>query len=71
MHFLGAVVPLAVVWSLGDVALAIVIIPNLIALILLAPEVAEEARSYFEREPWHENAVKHQEWKKRKREGKA
>jgi AGCS family alanine or glycine:cation symporter len=71
MHFLGAVVPLAVVWSLGDVALAIVIIPNLIALIFLAPQVAEEARSYFEREPWHENARAHREWKERQRQGKA
>ncbi len=52
MHFFGAVVPLAVVWALGDVALAIVIVPNLLALILLAPKVADETRSYFERKPW-------------------
>ena len=51
-HFLGAVLPLAVVWALGDVALAIVIWPNLLALILLAPTVVEETRSYFERKPW-------------------
>ena len=51
-HFLGAVRPLAVVWALGDVALAIVIWPNLIALIFLAPTVVEETRSYFERKPW-------------------
>ena len=51
-HFLGAVLPLAVVWALGDVALAIVIWPNLIALIFLAPTVVEETRSYFERKPW-------------------
>jgi alanine or glycine:cation symporter, AGCS family len=58
MHFLGALFPLAVVWALGDVALAIVIVPNLIALILLAPKVAEETRSYFERKPWLEIAAK-------------
>ena len=52
MHFFGAVVPLAVVWALGDVALAIVIVPNLIALILLAPKVVDETRDYFERKPW-------------------
>ncbi|MEJ2539202.1 MAG: sodium:alanine symporter family protein [Gemmatimonadota bacterium] len=52
MHFLGAVAPLAVVWSLGDVALAIVIIPNLIALILLSGKVKEMTESYFERRPW-------------------
>ncbi len=52
MHFIGAVLPLAVVWSLGDVFLAIVIIPNLIALLLLSPQVAEMTRSYFTRKPW-------------------
>jgi len=51
-HFLGAVLPLAVVWALGDVALAIVIWPNLLALIFLAPTVVEETKSYFERKPW-------------------
>lgn len=63
MHYMGAVVPLAVVWAMGDIALAIVIVPNLIALIFLAPQVAEMTRSYFERRPWEENARVHQEWK--------
>ena len=40
-HFIGAVLPLAVIWNLGDVLLAIVIWPNLIALALLAPKVTE------------------------------
>ncbi|HUF90552.1 MAG TPA: sodium:alanine symporter family protein, partial [Gemmatimonadota bacterium] len=56
MHFLGAVVPLAVVWSLGDIFLAIVIVPNLIALLLLSGDVREMTKSYFERKPWFENA---------------
>jgi AGCS family alanine or glycine:cation symporter len=51
-HYVGAVLPLAVIWALGDVALAIVIWPNLIALLLLAPVVVEETKSYFERKPW-------------------
>jgi len=51
-HYTGAVIPLAVVWSLGDVALAIVIWPNLIALLFLAPVVVEETKSYFERKPY-------------------
>lgn len=55
MHFMGAVVPLAVVWAMGDIALAIVIVPNLVALIFLAPQVAEMTRDYFERRPWEEN----------------
>jgi AGCS family alanine or glycine:cation symporter len=65
MHYMGAVVPLAVVWAMGDIALAIVIIPNLIALIFLAPQVVEMTKSYFERRPWEENARVHQEIKKR------
>lgn len=56
MHFVGAVAPLAVVWSLGDIALAIVIIPNLIALLLLSGQVREMTQSYFERKPWIGNA---------------
>lgn len=55
-HFIGAVLPLAVAWTLGDVFLAIVIIPNLIALLFLAPQVVEMTRSYFERQPWLENS---------------
>ena len=67
MHFFGAVIPLAVVWALGDVALAIVIVPNLLALILLAPKVVEETRSYFDRRPWEAQAEKN---KRRKAEGR-
>jgi len=66
MHFLGAVVPLAVVWSLADVFLAIVIIPNLIALLVLSGQVREMTTSYFQRRPWLENA----EVQRRLREGK-
>lgn len=52
MHFVGAVVPLASVWALGDVLLGMVILPNLLALVLLAPKVKELTNSYFERQPW-------------------
>jgi AGCS family alanine or glycine:cation symporter len=54
MHFVGAVLPLSVVWNFGDIFLAIVIVPNLIALIMLTPQVVEETKSYFERQPWLE-----------------
>ena len=59
MHYVGAVLPLAVIWNLGDVFLAVVIVPNLIALILLSGQVVDMTRSYFEREPWRENEAKH------------
>jgi len=52
MHFVGAVLPLTVIWNLGDVFLGIVIWPNLIALALLSGKVRELTRSYFERKPW-------------------
>lgn len=52
MHFVGAVLPLTVIWNMGDIFLAIVIVPNLVALLLLSPQVAEMTRSYFERKPW-------------------
>ncbi|MGI9628494.1 MAG: alanine/glycine:cation symporter family protein [Longimicrobiales bacterium] len=51
-HFIGAVLPLAVIWDMGDVFLGIVIWPNLIALGLLAPQVVEMTKDYFERKPW-------------------
>ena len=54
MHFVGAVLPLTVIWNFGDIFLAIVIVPNLVALIMLAPKVVEETKGYFERQPWLE-----------------
>jgi alanine or glycine:cation symporter, AGCS family len=52
MHFVGAVIPLTVVWELGDVFLGIVIIPNLIALIFLSGKVIDMKDDYFGRRPW-------------------
>jgi Na+/alanine symporter len=46
-----------------------VIIPNLLALILLAPQVVDETRSYFERRPRIENAAAHHAWKEKQRRG--
>ena len=52
LHFVGAVLPLSVIWALGDAFLALVIWPNLIALGILAPQVVAMTRDYFERKPW-------------------
>ena len=54
LHFVGAVLPLSVMWKLGDAFLAIVIWPNLIALGLLAPQVVAMTKDYFERKPWRD-----------------
>ena len=59
MHFIGAVVPLAAIWALGDVFLGVVILPNLLALLLLSPKVKELKDSYFDRKPWLDNAEAH------------
>lgn len=67
MHFFGAVVSLQVIWDMGDIALGIVILPNLLALWLLSGKVKELTDSYFQRRPWESNYEKHQQLK---REGK-
>ncbi|HEY7473225.1 MAG TPA: sodium:alanine symporter family protein [Gemmatimonadota bacterium] len=70
MHFIGAVVPLAAIWALGDVFLGIVILPNLLALVLLSPKVKELTNSYFERRPWLENYEAHKRAVEEVRAGK-
>ncbi len=70
MHFVGAVAPLASIWALGDVFLGVVIYPNLLALLLLSPKVAELTKSYFERQPWRENAEVHKQVVAAKRSGR-
>jgi alanine or glycine:cation symporter, AGCS family len=70
MHFIGAVLPLPVVWDLGDLLLGIVIFPNLLALIVLSPQVARLTQSYFERRPWVENAEVQRRLVEQKRQGR-
>jgi AGCS family alanine or glycine:cation symporter len=59
MHFFGALVSLNAIWLMGDVALGIVILPNLLGLILLSGKVKQLTDSYFERKPWLENLEVH------------
>lgn len=59
MHFLGAVIAVTTVWDLGDVALSLVTIPNVIALIALSGLLVKLTNGYFERKPWVENAEIH------------
>jgi len=72
MHFVGSLVALQTVWTIGDIALGIVILPNLIALVWLSGRVKGMTDSYFERKPWKGNAIAHQRWldKKRGEKGK-
>ncbi|GAB5521074.1 MAG: hypothetical protein RhofKO_33250 [Rhodothermales bacterium] len=59
MHFLGAVVTVTTVWDLGDVALSLVTIPNVLALLLLSGTLVKLTNSYFDRKPWVENEEVH------------
>ncbi len=47
MHFVGAVVSLNVIWNLGDTALALVTIPNVLALVLLSGIAKKLTDDYF------------------------
>ena len=53
MHFFGATLAVTTIWDLGDVALSLVTIPNVLALIVLSGLVKKLTDSYFERKPWH------------------
>lgn len=44
---IGATTKITVVWSLQDVAMGLVVIPNMIALAILWPQVAAKTKEYF------------------------
>ena len=52
MHFVGATVPLAAIWHIGDVSLSLGTIPNVIALVLLSGGVSKATKSYFARKAY-------------------
>jgi alanine or glycine:cation symporter, AGCS family len=62
MHFVGAVVPLATIWTIGDIALGLVTFPNLLALLLLSGTVVTLTNRYFETRPWEQNKIDHDRW---------
>ena len=45
--FLGAVLPLVFVWNIGDIALALMTIPNLIGVVLLSGKLKGFSDEYF------------------------
>jgi AGCS family alanine or glycine:cation symporter len=50
MNFLGAIFSLEIVWNFGDSALGLMSLPNLIALIFLAPKVKRMTDEYFSKD---------------------
>lgn len=49
MHFVGAVLSLSMVWAIGDIALGVMTIPNLIGLFALSGVVVKLTQDYFKR----------------------
>jgi AGCS family alanine or glycine:cation symporter len=52
MVFLGTVIAPAAVWDLGDIALTVCILPNLLALVLLSTKTRNLMDDYFDRQAW-------------------
>ena len=52
MHFIGATLAVTTIWDLGDVALSLVTIPNVLALLLLSGLVKKLTDKYFDEKPW-------------------
>jgi AGCS family alanine or glycine:cation symporter len=50
MNFLGAVLSLEIVWNLGNTALGLMALPNLLGLLFLNRQVRTMTRDYFSRE---------------------
>jgi AGCS family alanine or glycine:cation symporter len=52
MNFTGAVTALTTIWTIGDIALGIVIVPNLIGVLLLTDKIKDVTDDYLSRKPW-------------------
>jgi len=46
--FLGAVLALETVWAYGDLMLGIMVVPNLVGVLFLSPELVRTTNEYFE-----------------------
>jgi alanine or glycine:cation symporter, AGCS family len=70
MHFIGATLAITTVWDLGDTALSLVTLPNVVSLVLLSGLVKKLTDSYFERQPWRENYEVHRRLVEERRRGR-
>ncbi len=48
--FLGGILPLEAVWTMGDVALGLMTVPNLIALVMMSGTIVAMSKDYFSRD---------------------
>lgn len=57
LHFVGATATVTTIWGIGDVALSLCTIPNIIALLMLNGKVKSLTDSYFSRRPWENRSA--------------
>lgn len=55
---IGATAKINLVWSIQDLAMGLVIIPNMIALLVLFPKVREKTKEYFNNPQYYKSAKK-------------
>ena len=70
MHFIGATLAITTIWDIGDTALSLVTLPNVLSLLLLSGLVKKLTDSYFERRPWIENEEVHKRVVEQRRQAK-
>lgn len=44
---IGSITKISLVWTIQDLAMGLVVIPNMIALVVLFPKVVEQTKDYF------------------------
>lgn len=54
----GAITKINLVWTIQDLAMGLVIIPNLIALVILFPQVREQTKDYFSNPKFYQEKIK-------------
>ena len=47
--FIGSIAALELVWTMGDIALGLMTVPNLIAVVFLTPKIISLSNDYFQR----------------------
>lgn len=53
---IGSITKINLVWTIQDLAMGLVVIPNMIALIILFPQVREKTKEYFSNPEFYPNA---------------
>ena len=54
---MGAIQQIDLVWTIQDLAMGLVIIPNMIALLMLFPQVRKQTKDYFSNPKFYPQAA--------------